>query len=324
MKTNALSFGFFLIVLSGALYFWGALVEGFFYIPIAIILLFVLSEAVKRLPLVVWLLVGFAFMTVLFVPDAKMARMFPTDSLNSTAQVAYLLTITPTLMVAALLLAAGLRGLAATVAPKSKRWLATAVFCLGLLLIVKAVNSFYWFIVWETTGDSLAYLWLFFPSIGLLVAGFVILNTLAKKQKLFGVGYVLLLLTTLFGVAAAARQVDYRALTAQRADEIVAALGRYHVWNGHYPLDLSELSPRYILSIPQPFIIYGQAWCYESNESTYRLSYVDRDHWIDPRLFGRVHIAAMPPPDIPALSRPCAAEIAAIRSRYPSQPYVYR
>ncbi len=324
MKRELLYIIVLLMAIGGVLLFWGAIPQGLIYIPIAAVLVLILNEAVKRLPIAVWLVVGLVFITALFLPDAIMSAIFPGRSLNSSAELAYIFTITPALIVAALLLAAGMRRMSTAVSPRPNRWLTTAVLLLSLLLIAKAIHSFYWFIVWDNTGDSLAYLWLFFPSIGLIMAGFILFNTMSNRRKILSVGYVLLLLPTLFAVSAAARQVDYRALTAQRADQVVDALGKYHVWNGHYPQDLGELSPRYIIAIPRPFIIYGQDWCYESDEVTYRLSYVDRDHWSDPRLFGRVHTAAMPPADEITLSRPCAAEIAAIQTKYPTYPYTHK
>lgn len=324
MKTKLLYFVTLLIAIGGVLFFWGAIPQGLIYIPIAAVLVLILNEAVKRLPLAWWLVVGLVSMIVLLLPDATMVAFFPGETLNSSAELAYFFTITPTLIVAALLLAAGMRRLSTAVSPQPNRWWTTAVLLLSLLLTAKAIHSFYWFIVWDNTGDSLAYLWLFFPSIGLIMAGFILFNTMPNRRKILGVGYVLLLLPTLFAVSAAARQVDYRALTAQRADQVVDALGRYHVWNGHYPHNLRELSPRYMLSIPRPFIIYGQDWCYESDEITYRLSYVDRDHWSDPRLFGRVHQVAMHPADESAWPSPCAAEIAVIKAKFPTYPYTYK
>jgi hypothetical protein len=58
-------------------------------------------------------------------------------------------------------------------------------------------------------------------------------------------------------------------------------------------------------------IIRGQTWCYAGGPDHYRLGYVDRAHWSDPRLIGHTYSTAGAVAEVPPL---CAAEIDALRA----------
>lgn len=75
-----------------------------------------------------------------------------------------------------------------------------------------------------------------------------------------------------------------------------------------------------MLALPEPVIIYGQNWCYESGDGYYRLGYVDREHWSDPRLIGRIYKAEGQTSE---QSLMCEAEITAIQQSNPDYPYSY-
>ena len=67
-------------------------------------------------------------------------------------------------------------------------------------------------------------------------------------------------------------------------------------------------------------IIAGQDWCYESGEDYYRLGYLDRDHWSDPRLIGRIYKIVGEAPDATPM---CMQEFTAIQNGEPGYPYTY-
>jgi hypothetical protein len=124
----------------------------------------------------------------------------------------------------------------------------------------------------------------------------------------------------MIAVSARAQQVDFRQLTEERAERVTQAIESYYAQEGHYPKDLGQLTPRHALWLPGPVIIYGQDWCYDGGNSYYRLGYVDREHWSDPRLIGRIYKTKG---DVPDLHGMCEEEVAAIQKRYPNYPYEY-
>jgi hypothetical protein len=109
-------------------------------------------------------------------------------------------------------------------------------------------------------------------------------------------------------------------LTEARAARTIEAVEAYYSQEGHYPESLGQLTPRYILSVPQPVIIYGQKWCYEGGPNYYRLGYVNREHWSAPYLIGTLHKAAGDVPDIQPL---CREAVTKIQEQHPNFPYEY-
>jgi len=63
-------------------------------------------------------------------------------------------------------------------------------------------------------------------------------------------------------------------MTEQRAEKIDRAIQKYYTRNMEYPQRLSDLTPRYILYIPNPYIIPGQDWCYDGSKDYYPFGYV--------------------------------------------------
>jgi hypothetical protein len=84
-------------------------------------------------------------------------------------------------------------------------------------------------------------------------------------------------------------------VTEQRAEAVNRAIQRYHKQNGDYPRMLTDLTPRYLVYIPNPLIIPGQTWCYEGGHDYYRLGYVYRQSFSSPTSV-RVHAAVGKPP----------------------------
>ena len=168
---------------------------------------------------------------------------------------------------------------------------ALLAFALGSFLLAKALHNLYWFTVWDATTDSLGYLSLAIPIPVVLLSGVVLCFVLPGRIKWAGLLYSLLIPVLLIGVSARAQQVDYHQLTEERAERITQAIEAYHAREGHYPQDLRELTPRYILSAPGPVILYGQDWCYLGGKDYYCLGYLDREHWSSPILLGQLYSA---------------------------------
>jgi hypothetical protein len=280
-----------------------------------------------------WIAAGLSVLILLFIPERLIADLFiirEAQPFDSALVLFLFLPLSFAFVVAALLLQAGLRLYHDREEPgaardnrgedqnKADRIRFALYFGLGVILAVKALHRFYWLMLWDSTYDALGYLWLPFPIMAVLFSS-LIFFFLAGRFRLAGLLY-LLLIPTLIWSASRAQGMDFRQLTEQRAQKVEQAIQAYYTREGHYPSDLRELSPRYMLSVPEPFILYGQDWCYEGGEEYYRLSYVYREHWSDPRLSGRIYSAAG---DISHLQRACEAEVTALRQRYPDQPYQY-
>jgi hypothetical protein len=67
-------------------------------------------------------------------------------------------------------------------------------------------------------------------------------------------------------------------LHVRRAETVSQAIVRYYAANNHYPEELDDLFPRYLLWIPQPVTPFPNGWCYEAGEGYYRFGY--KDEWI--------------------------------------------
>lgn len=196
-----------------------------------------------------------------------------------------------------------------------------AVFTLGVLLLAKTLHSLYWLTVWDSTDDGLGYLWLLLPLMAVLFSAVLLSLVLPEKLKQAGLLFLLLIPLLLITVSAVAQRVDFRWLTEERAERINRGIEKYYEENGRYPQELQQLTPRYLLSLPDPIIIYGETWCYDRGDGYYRLGYLDRDHWSDPRLIGRIYKTAG---ELPDLQRMCEREFASIQQRYPEYPFSYR
>ncbi len=105
------------------------------------------------------------------------------------------------------------------------------------------------------------------------------------------------------------------ARTERRAASIERAIQRYYQRNDRYPASLSELTPGYLLILPNPFIIPGQDWCYQGGPDFYRLGFVYREYFSTPASV-RVYASAGQPPET---DWPCKTEAA----RYPGPPELY-
>ncbi len=267
----------------------------------------VLPKIIERANPKVWMVTGLVLLVILLIP---------TSLVFSNLTTAMLFLIPLALVNAAFLLYSGLslrssEPQARTVIP---------IFLVGVLLIIGTLFKIYHLTVGDNTYDPLGYLWLFVPILAVLLSALTLFIALPSRTKLAGVAYLLLIPALMFWVSTLAQRVDFRALTSQRADRVVQAIESFYAREGHYPASLSELTPRFILTLSEPVIIYGQGWCYESGDGYYRLGYVDREHWSDPRLIGRIYKTEG---SLVGQSLMCEAEVASMQQDNPGSQFSY-
>jgi membrane protein implicated in regulation of membrane protease activity len=282
--------------------------------------------ATRKVSHSVWVLAALLILASLFLPASLFLK--PSGPLwepfSSQQAMMLLLILSMALVIVALLLYSGLNlykewqdaGAVEDGSSQAQRKqagrAAAVVLVLSALLLAKALHNFYWFMVWDATGDSLGYFWLAVPVPAVLLSGVVLSIVLPGRTKLAGFLYSLLVLALVIGVSACAQRVDLRQLTEERAERVTQAIETHYAREGRYPHDLRQLTPWYVLSLPGPVIIYGQDWCYDGGEDYYRLGYVYRENWSDPRLTGRIYKTKGEAPDLPGI---CAKEIAALEKR---------
>jgi len=285
-----------------------------------------LPAVVKRVNSKVWIAMGLLILLGLIFPTSSLFADREPGPISSF--VAAILFLLPSLALvnAALLLQAGLvvssqsKEEAQNEFPQPAR-LATACIILGGVLVLKMLHNLYELTVWDSTYDPLTYLLLIVPIWAVLLSALMLFIILPQRTKLTGLLYLILIPGLMITVSARAQRIDFRQVTVRRADRTVQAIESFFAREGHYPGTLSELTPRYLLSVPEPMIIYGQDWCYESGEDYYRLGYIDRDHWSDPRLIGRLYSGAG---EAPGSGQICLEQFATIKSKNPDFPYSYR
>ena len=264
----------------------------------------VLPKVIKRVNPRVWIFTGLVLLALL---------LLRTSVLFSDLTTAAFFLIPLVLVNAAFLLYSALSLRASD--PQAR--IVVPIFLVGILLI-GVLFKIYDLTVWDNTYDSLKYILLFGPILAVLLCTLTLLIALPSRIKLAGIAYLLLVPALMISVSTLAQRVDFRVLTSQNAERVVQAIESFYAREGHYPASLSELTPRFILALPEPIIIYGQTWCYESGDGYYRLGYVDREHWSDPRMIGRIYKAEGQPAQ---QSLMCEAEIAALQQADPFISY---
>src|SRR5690606_37028186 len=70
--------------------------------------------------------------------------------------------------------------------------------------------------------------------------------------------------------------------TVFRAGQVEQAIQAYHTDTGQFPASLYDLTPRYLLTIPNPVLYADHEWCYEGGPNFYRLAYVSSPVWRAP------------------------------------------
>lgn len=343
MKKKALSLlGLVLLVVacwwvSGFLWgFQGAVQNALLWVGLALacVLSFVaIVWVTRRWGAIFWIIAGLLLLPVLFIPSSTLLGIFPPsgpEPFGAPEATTLFLISSSALVVAALLL---YTALAIFIERKNARtqegshqqtppsgFIFVIAILLGVLLLVKSLYNLFWLIVWDNTTDSLMLFWLGIPILAAIFAG-AALSVLAKGEAIWiGIGYALGVIILAIGVYALARQVDYRRLTVARAETVSKALADYQDRYGRYPESLRQIRSWGALSLPRPVIIYGQDWCYDGDADYYRLGYVNRLHWSDPRLIGQIHSTAGNLPDLPPI---CETEVIALQERYVGDFYSY-
>jgi hypothetical protein len=267
----------------------------------------------KRVNTKVWSITGFIILFGLLFPTSSLMSGNDAGTLSTLAGTTIFFLPSLALVDAAFLLYSGLTD---TVSGRLKN------VSLGLcfLLIIRTLYNLYVLTLWDNTYDPLGYLWLIVPIYAALLSGLTLSIALSDGKKLAGPLYTILATVLLISVSALAQHIDFRQETTRRAERTVQAIESYHERNGNYPETLSQLTPRYILSLPKPMIIYGQDWCYQSGSDYYRLGYIDRGHWSNPNLIGRVYKSVGEESYTQSI---CMDAFKSIQNSHPDYPYAY-
>jgi hypothetical protein len=284
--------------------------------------------AARRASPTVWIVAGLILLVPLSLPDSTLLQIAHTlpQPLADPGTLLSLLVFPLAFVVGALLLYSALKPykqweMAHTVPSGAvgESRLQTGriiVVCVGVgvILLVKLMHTFYWFMVWDTTNDPLGNFLLFLPVVTVLFCGAMLFFLLPGRTRLAGPSY-LLFLPVLLALSTWAQSVDFRVLTNERAEQVSQTINAYHTREGRYPQDLQQLIPFYFLSLPGPVIMFGEeGWCYYGGQDFYRFGYLDRDHWSSPIVFGRLYSFQGDPPlkvDV------CQSALAAYRRERP-------
>lgn len=252
------------------------------------------------------LIAGFVILAVLLVLaviliETQVVTPFPIPSeIDFVLTIAFLFLPAIGVVYAALLYTIGMRQVQERVAQnpavgKGTFWerlfvgrMSSDTFLLSALLLGVLAFDLYWLAVWDSTTDALDVLWIIIPLLASIFAGVWIASQLPWKIKWSGFCYGLLVTGLIVGVFYLGKQVNSRRLTESRATRITQAIEAYSAREGRYPQQLSQLTPRYLLTIPAPVVIQGGDWCYRAGADYFRLGYLDRDHWSSPIVFGRM------------------------------------
>jgi hypothetical protein len=196
-------------------------------------------------------------------------------------------------------------------------WMGIASLITSGLLLLVTLYRLYWFLVWDSTYDPIGDLF-FLPLLAAAVAcGFGLALGLPRGFRTARLVFLFAFPLLLFGTYDLANHIDFRVLTAQRLERVGWAVETYYARQGRYPQELNELTPRYLLSIPEPVYIQGQDWCYDASEDGFQLAYLTRDHWSSPYLSAHPYHAESNPA---VLERLCSEQVVALQQR---QPWAY-
>jgi hypothetical protein len=321
MKKNV-SYLVILSVLAALVWYVGAVIYGVAKPAVLFLILLVVAGLIwitRKMRIWGWIIAGLLVLGLSFFPTARLTQHLntPPEPLNQLIETFLFWMPTIAILMAAKLFYSSVKeyrsrstrsepGAQTQGAQGAQGWLVALV--LGALILGKTLINLYWLMVWDSTDDSLGFIWLIVPSTAALMVGVVFFILLPGWRKLAGFA-AWLFIPLMLVIMVAAKQVDYRVLTRARADRVAWAIEAYHAREGRYPQSLRQLVPGQALILPGPAVLYGQAWCYDGGAEYYRLAYVEQEHWSAPILIVRVFKTAG---EVPVLPAACAAEVAAL------------
>ena len=317
MTKKNVSYLVILIVAAALIWYVGAMIYGVAKPAVLFLVLLMIAGLVwitRKMRIWGWIAAGLLVLGLSFFPTARLTQHLntPPEPLNRLLETFLFWMPTIAIVVAAKLLYSAVKEYRARSAPGVQGaqgvqgWLVALV--LGVLILGKTLINLYWLMVWDSTDDSLGFIWLIVPSTAVLMAGVVFLILLPGWRKLAGFA-AWLFIPLMIVIMVAAKQVDYRVLTRARAERVAEAIESYHTREGRYPQSMRQLVPGHALILPRPVVLYGQDWCYDGGAEYYRLAYVERQHWSAPILIVRVFKSGG---EVPALPAACAAEVSAL------------
>jgi hypothetical protein len=305
-----------LIVAAALVWYVGAIIYGVAK-PAVLFLIFLIIVGLvwitRKMRIWGWIIAGLLVLGLSFFSTARLTQHLdtPPEPFNKLIETFLFWMPTIAIVVAAKLLYSAVKEYRARSEPGAQTqgvqaWLVSLV--LGALILGKTFLNLYWLMVWDSTDDSLGFIWLIVPSTAALISGVVFFILLPGVRKLAGFA-VWLLVPLMIVITVAAKQVDYRQLTRARAARVAEAIESYHAREGRYPQSLRQLVPGHALILLRPVVLYGQDWCYEGGPEYYRLAYVEREHWSAPILIVRIFKTAGEVPEFPSA---CAEEVTAL------------
>jgi hypothetical protein len=158
--------------------------------------------------------------------------------------------------------------------------------------------------IWDVATDGLSGIFLVgLTSLAGIASALILIWKLPGRRKLAAILFAALVPVTMISAERLGtfdREGKWGTLpiqvTAARAEKIDMAIKKFHAENEIYPQTLSELTPRYLLYVPVPYMIREQDWCYEGGRDYYRFGYVYREMFSLPASV-RLHAAQGEPPD---------------------------
>ena len=144
-----------------------------------------------------------------------------------------------------------------------------------------------------------------------VLVGMVLIVLLKGNGKIIGWVYLISVPVIIVVAYSAGWLVQPQAITEARAERIRQAVEAYQQQTGAYPSELGDLTPEYITFILGPLTGRSQVWCYQGDQSYYRLGYVFIQRYYQPTLFEpyyaiKIHSSAG---EIPSGSWMCDQEL---------------
>lgn len=260
-----------------------------------------------------WRIFSLIVAFILLIGASDLIPMVAAASLPIYLQIGYGIYVTSWPIVAVVLAARTLFGIFADGELETRISVALRLLMASLLILSVHFQISYAGL-WDTMTDGLGSIFLAqFATFGAIAAAMLLAWTLQGKRRWAALVFALVALFTFADALDNGMRVSPVAVTEQRADQVNQAVMGYYSRNARYPGTLANLVPLYLARIPEPIMIRGLTWCYESGSNYYRLGYVYHK-WFDGEASVRIAGAAGFPPN-PAWQ--CDADALNYNSEYP-------